>query len=433
MSSQNATEKQEQPAGASASPQAVVFIFDDLHDWQTLAAAAPFGAEVVVLDGESDGMAQMAAHLQGRSGIAAIHILSHGAEGQLKLGTVTLDSNTLNVCSAQLASIGSSLMPDGDLLLYGCEVAGGAPGLAFIQRLSHITQADVAASTDMTASPANGGNWILEASTGGSIEAENPISRSAQEAFAGRLFSGTLNFSGSDTAIGTTVRDGDANSTKFVGVFTEIYSSNAGSATNLGNPWAYFADLFNDGTGGSDDAIADNSGNASPAIVIRSQGGEEFSFNGIKVAAYLGQPRVTFEGFRDGISTGSVTLFINNATYISNFTQFDLTPWFFQNVDEVRITNPDDPRNIIGIDSLVFGDAVSPITSATYDAATGTLVVTGTNMTTGDTIAVNKLTLTSEGGATYTLTSGNVTASSSTTFSVTLNTTDKDALNQIIN
>ncbi len=51
--------------------------------------------------------------------------------------------------------------------------------------------------------------------------------------------------------------------------------------------------------------------------------------------------------------------------------------------------------------------AYSPtsITSATYDASTGVLAVTGAGMTVGDTIAASKLTLTGEGGTTYTLTS----------------------------
>ncbi|MBI5258246.1 MAG: DUF4347 domain-containing protein, partial [Burkholderiales bacterium] len=73
------------------------------------------------------------------------------------------------------------------------------------------------------------------------------------------------------------------------------------------------------------------------------------------------------------------------------------------------------------------------ITSATYDVSTGVLAVTAANMTTGDTIAVNKLTLTGEGGATHVLTSANVTASSATAFSVTLNGTDQAALHQILN
>jgi hypothetical protein len=76
---------------------------------------------------------------------------------------------------------------------------------------------------------------------------------------------------------------------------------------------------------------------------------------------------------------------------------------------------------------------VPTITSATYDVSTGTLIVTGANMTAGDTIAVNKLSLSGEGGSSYTLTSSNVTASSATSFTVTLNATDQAAIDVFLN
>jgi hypothetical protein len=73
------------------------------------------------------------------------------------------------------------------------------------------------------------------------------------------------------------------------------------------------------------------------------------------------------------------------------------------------------------------------IASATYNAGTGVLAVTGADMNSGDTIAVKELTLKGEGGSTYTLTTSDVTASSSTAYSVTLNAADKAAVNQILN
>ena len=90
-------------------------------------------------------------------------------------------------------------------------------------------------------------------------------------------------------------------------------------------------------------------------------------------------------------------------------------------------------------DDLV-GDTTLPtptITSATYNASTGALVVTGTNLSSVagamNDIVVSKLTLTGEGGATYTLTSSNVDIASSTSFSVTLNANDSAAVNMILN
>ncbi|WP_428001679.1 DUF4347 domain-containing protein [Acidovorax sp.] len=73
------------------------------------------------------------------------------------------------------------------------------------------------------------------------------------------------------------------------------------------------------------------------------------------------------------------------------------------------------------------------ITSAQYDASTGVLSVTGTNLVAGDSIIASKLTLSGQGGGRHTLTSGNATASSSTAFSLTLNAADQLAVNGLLN
>ncbi|AQR66388.1 hypothetical protein BXU06_16045 [Aquaspirillum sp. LM1] len=74
------------------------------------------------------------------------------------------------------------------------------------------------------------------------------------------------------------------------------------------------------------------------------------------------------------------------------------------------------------------------LTSASYDASTGVLAVTvAGNVGVGDTIAVNKLTLSGEDNSAYTLTSSDVTTTSTSAFSVTLNATDQAAVNQILN
>ena len=81
--------------------------------------------------------------------------------------------------------------------------------------------------------------------------------------------------------------------------------------------------------------------------------------------------------------------------------------------------------------------AVPTITSATYNAATGALVITGTgflklNGATND-INVSKLTITGEGGTTYTLTTTSVEISSGSSFTIILNATDLAGVNLIIN
>ncbi len=82
--------------------------------------------------------------------------------------------------------------------------------------------------------------------------------------------------------------------------------------------------------------------------------------------------------------------------------------------------------------------AAPTIISATYDASTGTLVITGTGFLKKDgatnDIVANKFTLTGEGGSTYILTdTANVEITSGTAFTLTLSSTDRAAVNQIIN
>ncbi len=87
---------------------------------------------------------------------------------------------------------------------------------------------------------------------------------------------------------------------------------------------------------------------------------------------------------------------------------------------------------------ISLASASPEITSATYNASAGVLVVTGANLAANgganNDIDVSLLTITGEGGATYTLIdSADVEIDSSTAFTVTLGATDKAALNQILN
>ena len=94
--------------------------------------------------------------------------------------------------------------------------------------------------------------------------------------------------------------------------------------------------------------------------------------------------------------------------------------------------NTSDALTSPGIEGRVLLLTPATVTSAAYDASTGILTVTGTNMNAGDTVDVSKLSITGQGGS-YTLTTGNVAASSATSFSVTLNAADKLAANGILN
>ncbi len=122
--------------------------------------------EVILLDPSRDGVAQMTEALASRTGLAAVHIVTHGGDGQLQLGDATLDAAALEANSDAIAAWSRAFAADGDLLLYGCNVAETARGDAFIHALALLTGADIAASDDLTGTARLGGDWDLERTTG---------------------------------------------------------------------------------------------------------------------------------------------------------------------------------------------------------------------------------------------------------------------------
>jgi hypothetical protein len=148
-----------------ANQATVVFVDADAVD--LLETVDVSTSEVVVLDAGTNGVEQMANHLQGRTGIDTIHVLSHGSTGQLELGSGLLNLSTLQGDYAdELVTIRAALSPDADLLIYGCDVASTEEGEAFVAALAQATGADVAASTDDTGALALGGDWELEHQVG---------------------------------------------------------------------------------------------------------------------------------------------------------------------------------------------------------------------------------------------------------------------------
>ena len=146
----------------------LVFVDTSVAGYQALlddlfAKATPESVfEILLLDPTRDGVSQVTAALAGRSDLAAVHILSHGQAGGFQLGATWIDQQSLMGVSGEVARWASAFTSDGDLLIYGCNLAATAEGQQLIDGLSALTGADVAGSTDLTGSAALGGNWNLE-------------------------------------------------------------------------------------------------------------------------------------------------------------------------------------------------------------------------------------------------------------------------------
>ena len=150
----------------------IAFIDARVQDIQTLLAGIKPGVQVVMLDPTKDGITQITQALQQAGKVSAIHIISHGSSGDLQLGSTELTNDTLVTHTTDISAWRASLAPGADILIYGCDVAQGSAGAAFVSSLARITSTDVAASTDRTGAAAQGGDWILEY-TSGVIETKN--------------------------------------------------------------------------------------------------------------------------------------------------------------------------------------------------------------------------------------------------------------------
>ena len=171
--------------------QNLLVIDNQIADWQNLISGICADTAVLVLDSGSDGLTQISDYLASLAGqdlplLQSIQIISHGGAGSLQLGSTLITQSSLSSYAKQLTKIGSSLTASGDILLYGCNVAAGQIGLDFINQFSLLTNADVAASNDITGSTLLDGDWRLESNTG-PIEAIGVLSANTVSSYAGIL------------------------------------------------------------------------------------------------------------------------------------------------------------------------------------------------------------------------------------------------------
>jgi Ca2+-binding RTX toxin-like protein len=245
--------------------------------------------EVHVLDLGQDGLAQIAQVLAGRSGVDAVHIISHGESGAIDLGGLKLDAAGLDAHQSALAAIGASLSPDGDVLLYGCDVGAGTAGQAFIERLADRTGADVAASTNLTGAAEQGGDWTLEIAQG-QIETAAVVDPALAAAYHQTLAitSATLSFNNS----GNWINPGGASS-----------SSDAIYRVSNNPAYQFKIDGAAQGVTGYAGYVASNlygGGAQETQVTFSFVTGQVFTPVSFKVAGYQSVQPLVFKGYTAG-------------------------------------------------------------------------------------------------------------------------------------
>jgi large repetitive protein len=162
----------------------VVIVDARVTDYQKLLQGIDSSAIVRIVQNNEDGVKVIGEVLGNAGKVSSLQIVSHGQSGLLSLGNRILDNNSFANAeiTSELAGWKASLTVDADILLLGCDVAQGAKGQDFVQKLADITQADISASVDDTGAATQGGNWALEF-TVGNVESRLAFNTAAVTAY----------------------------------------------------------------------------------------------------------------------------------------------------------------------------------------------------------------------------------------------------------
>src|SRR6266852_1616467 len=141
----------------------ILFIDPAVSDIESILAKLRPGVDAVLLESNRPAAQQMAEALACRSDLAAVHVIAHGAPGQVHFSGGLWSAATLAHSSSDLANIGHALSADGELRLWSCDTAHGDAGETFLEALSHAVGVDVCGATRRVGAAALGGAWELSA------------------------------------------------------------------------------------------------------------------------------------------------------------------------------------------------------------------------------------------------------------------------------
>src|ERR1043166_3680677 len=129
----------------------LLFVDTGVNDYQKLVDGLLAGAgegrriDVLLLDPTRDGIAQVTAALAAPAQpVDALHFITHGGDGTIKLGGLWVRENTRDAHAEEIAGWQHGLAADADILLYGCDVADDGAGRALVNDLHQLTGANVA-------------------------------------------------------------------------------------------------------------------------------------------------------------------------------------------------------------------------------------------------------------------------------------------------
>jgi Domain of unknown function (DUF4347) len=164
----------------------MLFVDTSVDDLATILCHLRPGVEAVVLDRATPPARQIAVALHGVRGLDAVHVIAHGAPGQVNFAAGPWSVETAENEPDDFAAIGRAIAAHGDLRLWSCHTGAGVAGGRFAARLARATGVGVATASGLVGATARGGRWNV-ASGREAADARPPLTARGLAAYSGIL------------------------------------------------------------------------------------------------------------------------------------------------------------------------------------------------------------------------------------------------------
>ncbi len=181
-------------SNSTESQVEIIFIDETTPDYELLvkdllANGSPDRTfEIITISAEQDGIQLISNILAQHSGVSAVHLISHGSDGNVNIGKSVLNQSTFSTHENLISNWGHAFTETGDLLIYGCNFSATEAGKMLGANIAALAEVDIASSDNRTGGGNVGGDWVLEQVVG-TVEATVPFSDQLQDSYQRSLAS----------------------------------------------------------------------------------------------------------------------------------------------------------------------------------------------------------------------------------------------------
>ncbi|MBY5360206.1 DUF4347 domain-containing protein, partial [Rhizobium leguminosarum] len=326
------------------APREIAFIDPGINDLETFLGGLRPEVEAIVLSDGEPAIRQMARHLAAYSRLDRVHVVAHGAPGQIKFSSGAFSERDIAGSTELFAKISAALDENGSMQLWSCATGKNEVGQSFTEFLHNCLNRPVAAASGFIGAVARGGSWYLDRQFGNAAP-RPPLTCSGLATYQGVLSNFTAT-AGDDNQVG--------------GPGADNFKIGAGTVQ--------LSDIF-DGRGGidtlsvtaaADFSVLPTSSLLSMEILSISGSGTGVIFNSNQFSATGLSVSLDLRG-----STGNQTIIIQNAS------NFSAAAWTFGGNGSSAWGN--NGSDIIAINGTSGADTITGSSSA--DIITGGLGV----------------------------------------------------------